>query len=258
MSATSSFFGRGPDNLKLDNKTTTWRSTSLATQTITATWTDAQSIAGVGFAFSNLHVGSTVLIKLYINVADGSPVFQTDTLVVDFANPPPIGFVTTSQTSFPFGGGNYFANFFSEQSAKKMEVVLTSAGNPDGSIEISRLVAGKVIDITNGANFGATISWGDNIVTNRSDSGDLVSDTGPRFRQVEFDLGDLNPSDKAAVENMKRGVGMSVPIFVSAQDLSQVLAEKNMFQIYGIINNDVSIATVSYNKSATNFSVIEI
>ncbi|WP_299073005.1 hypothetical protein [uncultured Paraglaciecola sp.] len=258
VSATSAFPLRPIDNIKLDSKSDVWRATSLAEQTITATWTDAQSIAGVGIVFSNLIIGSTVLIKLYTNVADVSPVFQTDTLVVDFANTPPIGFPTLSLASTPFGGGNYFANFFIEQSAEKMEVVLTSPGNPDGSMEIARLVAGKVIGITNGADFGAIVSYDDNIVENRSDSGNLVSDTSPRSKKIEFDLGDLNPTDKAAMQTMKRVSGKSVPIFVSAQDLSPVLAEKNIFQIYGIINNDISITTVSYNKHAGNLSITEI
>lgn len=258
LSATSEAVGFTVDNLAADNKSTIWRSTSLSTQTITATWVNAQNLAAVGMAFTNLIVGSTVQIKLYTNSGDPSPVFQTSPITVNFAYSIPIGQTTIGFDSFPHGGGNYFFTSFDQQTVEKIEVTITSTSNPDGVMEIARLVSGPVIDIVNGADFGSVVSYDDNIISKRPDSGDLIADEGVCFKNIQFELGDLNPSDKSMINNMSKGVGKNVPIFVSGQDLSPVLHDEKSFQIYGNLNNDVSISTMSYNKHTTSLSIIEI
>ena len=209
--------------------------------------------------FSNLIVGSTVTIKLYTNTGDPSPIFQTSALTVDFSYPVPVGFTTIGFESFPFGGGNYFSTFFTSQSIKKMEVLLTSASNPDGYMEVARLVVGPEIDVINGADFGATVNFVDNTLLKRNEGGSLQADqSNPRSKEIELTLGHLEPTDRVIIDNMTKVVGMGVPIFVSAQDQSAVDEDKKSFQIYGVINKDISITTISYNKHVTNLGLSEI
>jgi hypothetical protein len=157
LSATSTAAGFDVDNLQVDQKTKVWRSTGLSTQTITITWTDPENISAVGIAFSNLTRGASVCTKLYTNVADGTPVFDTNEESVDYAYGPPKGFNTIGLIAFSFGGGTYFSSLFETQRVKKMEILVDNPSNPDGYIEISKIVTGKAFTPTIGARYGAAV-----------------------------------------------------------------------------------------------------
>ena len=115
IAATSTASGFSVDNLKSDAKTSVWRSTDLAVQTLTLIWATAQVIDSVAMAFTNLISGSTVRIKLFAETGDAVPLLDTGELLVEYSYPPPAGFSTVGLASFPYGGGVYFSGFFDAQ-----------------------------------------------------------------------------------------------------------------------------------------------
>ena len=202
LDATSTAAGFDVNNIKLDAKSKIHRSTGTSSQTITATWTDTKFFSAVAMAFTNLVEGSTVQIKLYTNTGDPSPVYDTGSINVDFAYDPPTGFSSIGLNSFAFGGGNYFSKLFATVPAKKLEIITNSAGNPDGYIEVSRIICGTAYTPEIGAAYGAQISHIDNTSTAVTDSGDTLVNRGIVKKTLTFSLDVLGPVSKHGLANV--------------------------------------------------------
>ena len=236
LAATSTAAGFDVDNLKLDEKTKVWRSTGLSTQTITITWTDPENISAVGIAFSNLTRGATVRSKLYTNVADGSPIFDTSDESVDYSYGPPKGFSTIGLAAFSYGGGTYFSSLFETVQIKKMEILVDNPANPDGYIEISKIVIGKAFTPTIGARYGAAVGHDDRTQSVRTDAGNLVTNRDTMNKILPFTLGILYPDDRRELVEMIRRNGLANPVFLSLYENSVNPEERQSHIIYGVLN----------------------
>lgn len=252
--ATGHLIAETQDNIK----SKTWRSTTLATQTITATWSTGQDIAGVGLAFTNLIVGSTVQVKLYTLVADGSPALDSGIKTINFAYDPPQGFTSIGSDSFGFGGGGYFSTFFTETNAEKMEIIVTSASNPDSYMEISRIVTGAVWSPEFGFQKGATAGYVDTTKSSRTDSGNSFVDRGIISREIRLDLGTLRASDRAALDQIFRSTGEHFPIYLSMYSGSATESEEVGGQIYGRFSKPsiLKVTVPGFYQSAFNVEEI--
>lgn len=258
LSATSTATGFSVNNIKLDNKYQIWRSTSLTTQVITATWVTPELLGGVGLAFNNLIVGSTMRIKLFANSGDSQAIAQTPVLTVDFTYDPPHGFDSIGYISFPFGGGNYFSCFFNETSVGKLEITLTSAGNPDGSMEIARLVSGPIISLDSRPDYGASVSQIDRTLNSRADGGDPVSNRGTQSKELKLPLAKLTRGDALLYNTIMRAVKRNVPIYVSVVGDNFTDEDIVSYQIYGQRDKNLALSRISHNRSSSNMTLTEI
>ena len=258
LTATSTASGFDKDNMKLDRKSSVWRSTDLSEQTITATWASGQTISAVAFAFSNLHIDSTVQIKLYTNSGDASAVYDSGELNIDYAYDAPVGFSTIGLNAFAFGGGTYFSHLFNEVECEKMELIVNSSGNPDDYIEISRIIAGFAFTPEYGARYGAEINHDDSTSILRTDAGDLVSNRGTLSKRINLTLGVLNAVDKQAMSTITRGRGAGKPVFASVYENSQNREERQAFMIYGVFNQLPGLNIFQKNRYSSTFSISEI
>ncbi len=258
LSATSTATGFNVDNLKVDTKNTIWRSTSLSTQVLTATWGTAQTLSGVGFIFSNLIVGSTIVLRLFANSGDSQAFAQTPTINVNFSYEVPHGFSSIGYLSFPFGGGNYVSTFFPESSVGKIQATVTSPSNPDGYMELARLVAGPVISLQSESDYGASVGQIDRTIIDRADGGDLVINRGDQSKELKLPLGKLTRNDTALYNSIIRAIGRDTPIFVSALGNSPNNEDVTSYQIYGKRNKDLGISPISHNRAASTLIISEI
>jgi hypothetical protein len=256
--ATSTAAGFDVDNLQLDQKTKVWRSTGLSTQTITITWTDPENISAVGIAFSNLTRGANVRTKLYANVADSSPVFDTNEESVDYAYGPPKGFNTIGLIAFSFGGGTYFSSLFGTVQVKKMEIILDNPTNSDGYIEISKIITGKAFTPTNGARYGTAVGHDDRTQVTRTDAGDLVANRDTMNKVLPFTLGILYPEDRRELVEMIRRNGVANPVFLSLYENSLNPEERQSHLIYGIFNGLPSVPIEHFNIYNSTVQIAEI
>lgn len=257
-SATSTASGFSLSNVQLDTKSKVWRSTATTAQVLEFTWADTQTISAVALAFTNLSAGSTVQIEIFTNVGDPSPVYDSGALSVDFAYDPPTGFTTIGLASFAFGGGTYFSHLFSTQTGKEINITITSSGNPDGYIEVSRVICGLAYTPEIGASYGAQVGYEDSSTKAITDSGDTVVHRGSVKKSMTFNLQTLDVVDKYGLSNVNKNRAASSPVFVSMYENSQNPEERQSFMIYGLFDQVPATAITRHNIYNAGISITEV
>ena len=246
-------------NLKDDTKVKTWRSTNLTNPKISVTWSSAQTFNAVALAFTNLIAGSTFQVTLYDATIGGSLLLDTGAVNVDYSYDAPIGFSSIGSVSFAYGGGSNVAAFFATTpGVRRMEIEFTSAGNPDGYIEISRIIAGAYWEPIDNAAYGATISFVDSTVGQRTSAGELVTDRGTMHREMNFSLDAMSSADKAALINIFRSSGRSQPIFVSLTPGSSNAESEQFGQLYGKFDDGLSTQFAFFSHYSAQIKIVEI
>lgn len=246
-------------NLADDTKSKTWRSTDLLSPKIKVTWAAGQTLSGVALAFTNLIAGSTFQITLYDAAIGGTLLLDTGAVDVDYSYDAPIGFSSIGSACFAYGGGATVAAFFAETaSVRRMEIEFTSAGNPDGYIEISRVIAGDYWEPLRGAAYGASVGFVDSTTGVRTSAGGLITDRGTIHREMDFSLASMSSTDRSNINNIFRSIGKSQPLFISLTPGSSN-AEGELFgQIYGKIADGVSVNFAFYRYYDSQIKIVEI
>lgn len=258
LAATSVESGFSVDNLKNNKRSSTWRSTAITSQTITATWAAAQTVDAVGIAFANFLVDSTVQVKLYTDTGDPSPVVDSGVKTVDFVYPPPAGFDANNLASFAYGGGNYYFLTLTPAAIKKIEVILVNPSGADAYIEAARIVAGDSVTIASGMSFGANVGFNDLTQYSRTDGGNAIVDRRPVSKKISIDLSTLSTSERAAMQQIIRRNGLHTPVFISAYDSALQEASKTDFMICGYLKDLNEMSLDSAVHSSLNLVIEEI
>lgn len=250
LAASSVASGFSVDNLKNNKRSSSWRSTAITSQIITATWATAQTVDAVGIAFANFLVGSTVQIKLYTNTGDPSPVVDSGVKTIDFVYPPPQGFAANNLASFAYGGGNYYFLTLTSAAIKKMEVILVNPSGVDAFIEAARIVAGDSVSMQYGMDYGSNVEFNDLTQTSRTDGGNAIVDRRPVAKSISLDLSALNASDRATMQQIVRRNGLHTPVFISAYESALNTSMKTDFRIYGYFKdlNGISLDNAVYSS----------
>lgn len=255
--ATSEASGHLVTETQNDFKVKTWRSTTLATQTITITWAAGQALGGLGLPFNNLILNSTVQVKLYTLSGDVVAVLDTGAITVTHAYDPPVGFSTIGSDSFAVGGGNYFSTFFTETTAQKVEIIITSSGNPDGYIELSRIVLGKEVTFAIGVDKGITYGYSDSTKVVTTDAGDSLADRGVTTKSLKFSLSTMPAADKTIMHNLVRRVGNAIPVYISVFPSATDAEELINSQIYGRFKGSFSSSLFLHGFYRTSIAIEE-
>lgn len=260
MSVPGSVIGHQLSNLKDDQKAKTWRSVDLSSPKMIITWASAQEISGVALAFTNLIAGSTFQITLYDDPAAGTLLHDTGAIPVTYNYDPPVGFDSIGSASFAYGGGAHVSAFFNSVSGvERMEIELTSAGNPDGYVEISRIIAGKFWEPNENADYGAKTDFIDTTTGMRTSAGDLITDRGTITRAMEFSMQAMDAQDKAALNNLFRSIGKSQPLFISLVPGNGPITEEQLSQqIYGKLDLDLSVTLPFFQRYSASKRIVEI
>lgn len=242
-------------NLKLDRKSLILRSVDTSDQVITATWATFQTLSGVGMAFSNLPVGASFRVRTYLTSGSGTPFYDSGFVPVDFAYDPPDGFTTIGYKSFAFGGGNYLSKFFDEHQGQKVEVTLRSPGNPDGAIELSRLIIGKAVNLSRGASYGANVRYVDSTDAGELTGGDRLNKPGAVRKIINFTIRHMPPADKTQWVGVSRSVGKRVPVFLSLRE-DTTGEERKHYQVFGTIEDD-GLSRNTFDKDTVSIEAVE-
>ena len=255
--ATSSASGFPLTNAGANSKASVWRSTSLSSQTISGNWAGtAKTINCVALAFTNLIEGSTVQVKLYQEIADVSPYYDSGVRTVWFSYDPPEGFTTIGLIAFPFGGGVHFPVFFNAATVKKFEIIVTSSGNPDGYIEVGRVLIGNAWSPEHNAEYGATIGHVDDSEINRTAGGQYVDRRG-MHKTISFDLRYLSDSDRSELSSIVRRNGKRSPVFLSMypDETDEIFQNGNLF---GYFRDPAQFEHVMHSAHDTKVDIDEI
>lgn len=246
-------------NLIDDTKSKTWRSTDLLSPKLKVTWAAAQTLSGVALAFTNLIAGSTFQVTLYDATSGGTLLLDTGAVDVDYSYDAPVGFSSIGSASFAYGGGANVAAFFaSTAGVRRMEIEFTSAGNPDGYIELSRIIAGSYWEPEKGASYGASVAFVDSTTGQRTSAGGLITDRGTIHREMSFSLGAMSATDRTNLNNLFRSIGKSQPLFISLTP-GESNTEGELFgQIYGKLEDGISTEFAFYRYYSSQLKIIEL
>jgi hypothetical protein len=231
--------GTSANNLQKDAKGSVWRS-GTNPATLTVNLAVAQPIGGVILPFTNISDSSaTIRVIGYTGLNGGGTPVYTQTGACCPWNT--LGVSTTNANTYAYGGGTCARLWLNatNRAITVASVVITITAPGNSYIEASRLIVGNYWSPVYNTGYGMTSTIKDLSVHERTESGDLVTQRGPRFNSLSFDLAFINPTDRVQLSKLMLGNGISKPIFVSLfpdNGTTAVLAEmERAHQIYGKI-----------------------
>jgi hypothetical protein len=96
-------------------------------------------------------------------------------------------------------------------------------------------------------------------VHDRTESGDLVTQRGPRFNSLSFDLSWLSPTDRIQMTKIVLGNGISKPLFVSLfPDNGSTTNSWEMERAHQIYGKMMQTPGISYHTLDMYSSQIEL
>jgi hypothetical protein len=259
LSATTTAGSLVVTNLLTDYKSEVWRSTAT-TATITATWTNSETIGVVVLPFCNLTATATLRVKLYTNAADASPVYDSGTVSAGAGftsnvwewNNIPLGV-----NAYGYVGAPYARCYTTPTTCKKMEVIITDTSNTAGYVEAARLVCGNYFNPVNDAELDVNVEYADTSTNSRSEASDLISDIGVKYKKLSFNLQNMTVADRNAIIAIFKSNGTSRPMYVSLLSNDADVTNEQHMQIYGKMTQQSSISIAYWNAYATKIDIEE-
>lgn len=275
-----------PTNLKKDAKGSVWRSNPTTTSGttvkayITIDFGSEKSIQGVVLAFTNL-VSSSATIKVIgsitafaagtvdqINTPTTTP---TNTGTAVAACPwntlalPDWGTNPVGANTYAYGGGTYARVWLSDTTPRRywnIEITDTRPAGTGHYIEVSRLIMGQYWSPKYNTGYGMTNSMKDLSTHERTESGDLVSQRGPRYSALTFDLKWLDPSDRIQLTRIMLGNGLPRPLLISLfPDNGTTTSQAEMERAHQIYGKMVTLPGITYDMLdiySTQFDIEEV
>lgn len=257
--ASSEVSGHSISKVKSPEKGRTYRGTSNS-EKVTVTWEDAPKIiSGVALPMNNLIKGSTVRITVFSLSTSTTPIYDSGAIPIAFSYKIPPGFSSIGSASFGYGGGNYFSAFFDEVIGRKVEIdITTPTSNPDGFIELSRVVIGRAFRPSIGADRDVSIGFIDNSKSITTDAGSRIVNRRPKFKTIRFNLSVIAEPDRAQFNQILNEAGSSGLVFISMFPNMTTDPEKIVNgQIYGIVSNNVLFKDITVGFSQSNIQIEE-
>lgn len=246
-------------NMQFDRKSLIWRSDVYA-GTITAIWDNPQQIDSIILAFCNIGYDSRIIIRGYDTAISNTPSY-TQTFNRTAVPKPYIGSDNPVGVNyFAYGGGRYARMFLSStiNNCRKLTIDIQDTDNPQGYIEISRLIVGKSWSPTFNTGFGLPVGLEDTSIQDRAQSGDLVTSRGPQFKKLSLDLTWMNSSDKSYISDIGKLNGKSIPIFVSVFPNDSDSDKEYQYQIYGKLTQVPGLSHPMHTIYSTQLTIEEV
>lgn len=228
LSVPATAAGLGASHLQTDIKGQVCRVLG-STASITAGWSEDQSVACVVLPACSLSADATVRVRAF-NAAGAQVVDTGERWAVagaildnwDFTQP-------LNVNAFAEGAATCQV-WFDHVAASRVVISLSDPGAD--FIDLARLVIGPYLAPEHGPDFGATLGTTDLAKTSRAASGDLRTDWAPRATSLSFDLNNIVQRDRARVRQLlAAGVGKWLFVSVCADDTDPVREQD--YSVYG-------------------------
>lgn len=249
-------------NMQTNKKMQVWRSTST-TASITATWPSGKMINGVILPFTNLTSGATIRVRGYTLTTDTTPIFDSGTIFACPAVPLGQWMWGDSQlgaNSFSYGGGAYARCWLEIPFAvTKIAIDLVDTSNLSGYIEVGKIVAGKWWSPEVNTEVSATtIAVDDTTKQFRTDSGDLMSDNGIKYRAQTVNFPSMLAEDRQMFWNIAKGSGLGRPMLISVypNDVDYRKEQMHLMFCKMVQSPTMGIPYFDHYESSINFEEI--
>lgn len=268
-------------NLKSDTKSLVWRSTTGTQASLIIDFGSQKTVGGVVLAFCNLP-SSTATIKLVGYNAPNTPSFTGSALTTSVTaafntgalaccpwnnlSLPVWGTNPAGSSNYSYGGGTYARNWLSTTQAataiRYLGVEISDSSNTAGYIEVSRLITGPYWSPIYNTGYGMEAGIRDLSEHIRTESGDLLTRRGPRYRTLNFGLQWMNADDRKNMTKIFLGNGTPKPLFVSlfpdSTGTDEDYQREGVHQIYGKMMQAPGITYTNYDIYSTNLELEEV
>ena len=272
-------------NLKLDAKSLIWRSaasgvaqgtnpvTYRTKANLVVSWATSTLIGAVVLPFCNLSASATIRVRGFTGTAPtagtdngGGNVGQTlvfDTTAVLAAPYTTLGLwnwgsLPLGVNSYSYGGGTYARTWFSPRACTSLLIEIDDIANLSNYIEISRLVTGSYWTPTYNTSFGMSLGVKDLSSHQRSESGDLITTRGVRYRSMNFQINWLNPADRLEFTRILRGSGMPRPMFITLFPDDTDKEKEQAYQIWGKLSELSDITHPIFDMYSASVNIEEV
>lgn len=244
-------------NLKTDSKDEVWRN-GVTTASITVAFTVDKVVNFVGVLNSNLSPTATATVK-YLNNLDAI-ITSTSVPVFTGGAASRVKGLTNAQSAsaYGYGGGKFGVAYTAPTLCRKVVIDISDPSNAQGYLEAANLVVGEYWSPTYDASVGGSISLEDTSESVRSGSGNLVTDLGTRFKNLEVDLSTLTAEDRANLWKIVAYSGVAYPVFVSLYPGSADKDLEQHYSVYGKFSRISRIMGKSYNVFSAPLEIIGI
>jgi hypothetical protein len=257
LTASSQAGALGPANLQRDERSAVLRATGTGV-TITATWPTAELIGCVAPIRTNMNSSARMRVRGYERLGDAVPVLDTG-LILPCPEAPlgasPFGYLPLGWNGYKWGGVNTWARgggsdgvaWFEPVSVRQLVIDLSSVDNPDGYLEVSRLVAGMYWAPEYNASYGASLTSVDTSEGYRTAAGEAKTSVGTRHKLLNINLEFLTPVDRARLACIVDECGTVRPLLLSLfpENADPVLEQQHM--VYGRIVNIDAVSASSFD-----------
>lgn len=262
ITAATSASGYDPLSLKTNTKSLAHRSNSTSV-IYTLNWASDETINGIILPATNLSSASTISVVAKNSAGTAIYTHNAGTAVNACINSTLDSYPGIKNVnSFPYGGLSKTAIWFTNTptNVRSLEITLNRGTNPTANpaypsyIDCSRIVCGKYWEPTIGVDKdGLEITINDTTQTSRSDTGDLLTDRGTIYDQLNFNLGLLTKTDREELINILKSVGNYKNIAVSVFPEGNTRNEQD-YIIYGKRETS-SISYLVHNYYSSSFSI---
>jgi len=226
-------------NLQTDLKSQFHRTTTT-TATYTLTWTTDQTVSAVVLPCTNLTASATIQVELQSSINNSTYSNIVTQAAVLAAPSTEIGqFTAPTGNLFAYGAVTKTAHWFAQayNNVRRVIITLVDSNNPVGFIDCSRIICGNYWSPQyNASREGLVLTVSDTSSTTRNDAGDLISEQGFVYDQLQLNLGVLTDSDRDILLGITRRRGVSQNILVSVFPENRT-ANELAYLVYGKRSN---------------------
>jgi hypothetical protein len=243
-----------------DASRTKYTQINATSATITLTLDNEWSVGAVFVARHNFEPSDTIRIRCY----DGSSpqVEQYDSGTVD-ATPTVLNSEYASNndpwgmTYDEYAPNRMYWDLFTAVSTKVIVIDITINEPSTSNIQVGDIYVGNPWSPT--YNFNYNSGWLENDATkqHRMASGLIRTDFGPRWREVSFELGWLDDTDRFALVNELRQAGRHSPICVVGYPDSNYSGLGQDWALIGYRQNAINTTQTWANNHRTQIKIVE-
>ncbi len=267
-------------NLKLDPKSIVWRSATATSDTnvkanLVINFTNQVPVTGIVLAFNNLSSQAYVRVRCFTGSAptlggtvDVPTVNIVGTLVYDSNNvviAEPQGLGTWLWGTSELGINayvkrkNYGRVWIPNSLCSNMLIEIVDPYNTDRYIEVSRLVIGSHWSPQYNTGFGLEAKHIDTSTHDRTESGDIVTKTGPVYNTLKFDLQYMSAIDRVQFNTLIKSTGTKKPIFISLfPENTSDIGKEQTYQMYGKLSQLYGIEHPIFETYSSQIELEEI
>jgi len=247
----------GTGNYVVNTSQTVGSSQSPITVTAAAT----KVLSGVLLAFTNLTSTATIKTTAINVIAGVNPSALGDVLARPWTDTAwDSTFLPANSNSYSYGGGNYARTWFSSDvTCTGLTIAITDTANTNSYLEASRLIVGKSWSPKYNTEFGIEVAVKDLSSQSRTESGDLITTRGVRYKTLNFNLNWLTYTDRTTFVNLLKTSGLSRPLAVSLfPNNSDDWDAEGLYQIYGKLTDTAAVTHPMFTVYTSSVSIEEI